>query len=191
MTTATQPEAIHNLDRMFESHPSVTASLEDFEHSEKNSPMIRLPSHHSGFRDDSSEPDNDSTSEGPWSPTGWKGAIGSGSGWYRHRPYLDDSPIKRYSGRSTDTPSRDKSPVFDDDDPTLPMNIPLPKGSMSPEKGLSASPTPEEVRTKKETSEQISSAEDLHKESDALPEERKDNCIATGKQHCVYTANAG
>lgn len=177
MTSATQTEAISKLDRMFESHPSLSASLEDFEQNEKNSPMIRLPSQHSGFRDDSSEPGNDSTSEGPWSPPGWKGA-GSSNGWYRHQPYLRESPLVKFSRADSGTHSRDRasrSPAFDDDDPTLPMNIPLPRGSMSPEKGFSASPAPEQARMKKEASERIRS-EDTIKEEGEPSEEKKDNC---------------
>ena len=177
MTAATQQEAISNLDRMFESHPSLSASLESFEDDEKQSPMIKLPSQHSGFRDDSSEPGNEDVSDGPWSPQGWKGTMSSGNGWYRHQPYVEESPLKRFSGRNTGLQSRDResrSPVFDDDDPTLPMNIPLPRGSQSPEKDY-ATPSPE-LRSKKETGVQASPGGDMDNENEALSPEKKDNC---------------
>ena len=177
MTSATRTEAISKLDRMFESHPSLSASLEDFEHDEKQGPMIRLPSHHSGFREDSSEAGNDSTSDGPWSPPGWKGTVSS-NGWYRHNPYLKELPLKRLSKPNSGLQSRDRashSPAFDDDDPTLPMNIPLPRGSRSPEKGFSASPSPETTRSKKESSGQTPQVQEEQEEASA--EEKKDNCI--------------
>ena len=178
-------EALAKLDRMFESHPSLSASLEDFEHNDKTlqqaSPtMVKLPSQHSGFREDSSEAGgNDSTtSDGPWSPPGgtWKSTINSPNGWYRHNPYLQgsSSPLKRVSKPGSGPQSRgvSYSPRFDDDDPTLPMNIPLPRGSRSPEKGFSVSPPPAEAKTK-EASMQPSRAE---VQEETSTEERKENC---------------
>lgn len=38
----------------FDAHPSLQASLEDFEHDER-SPVFGLPSQHSGFRSEDSE----------------------------------------------------------------------------------------------------------------------------------------
>lgn len=117
---------------MFESHPSLSASLQDFE-DEVSPTMIKIPSTHSGFRDDNSAPES---STGPWSPTGFPPTLSSGSNWYRRQPYRQET---RSATRSI--------PPFDDDDPTLPMNIPLPRGSTSPAKDcFSPSPSPEVIR---------------------------------------------
>lgn len=118
---------------LFESHPSLSASLQDFE-DEASPTMIKIPSTHSRFRDDSSAP---GSSNGPWSPTGFPPTLSSGSNWYRRQPY-------RQQSRST---TQSMPPSNDDDDPTLPMNIPLPRGSTSPAKDyFSPSPSPEVVR---------------------------------------------
>ena len=86
-------------DYNFDDHPSLDASLEDFEHdTTRNSPIFDLPSQHSGFRDD--DVDGSINSEGtsdeadktkeqpPWSPPGLRGYdYVPRSSWYRHQPY--------------------------------------------------------------------------------------------------------
>jgi hypothetical protein len=83
-----------------------------------------------------------------WSPHGWRGPSAiAGSGWYRHQPYIRESsasasPSRGGSGMSMGAGSRSREPsrrlksegIDDEDDLTLPANIPLPRGSMSPDK---------------------------------------------------------
>lgn len=133
-----------SLDEMFDDHPSLSASLEDFENNENASPLFRLPSQHSGFKSDESEADVESNSEGPWSPPAWK-QQNTASGWYRHQPYQQNILDLRTSG--SPSKSRDSSPKYesareDEADLTIPANIPLPRGSMSPVKERSRSPSP-------------------------------------------------
>ncbi|MCJ1280811.1 hypothetical protein MMC26_000128 [Xylographa opegraphella] len=131
-------------DDLYESHPSLSASLEDFENNEVPSPTFQLPSHRSGFKSDESEVDPASNSEGPWSPPAWKRADAS-SGWYRHQPYLKGSGNPRFSAsasRSRETSPQYESVAEDKEDLTMPANIPLPRGSLSPVKERSPSPPP-------------------------------------------------
>lgn len=133
-----------SLDEMFDNHPSLSASLEDFENNENASPVFRLPSQHSGFKSDDSEADVESNSEGPWSPPAWK-QQNTGSGWYRHQPYQQTDLGLRASGspsRSRETSPKYESAREDEADLTIPANIPLPRGSMSPVKERSRSPSP-------------------------------------------------
>ncbi|KAL9614361.1 MAG: hypothetical protein Q9167_001164 [Letrouitia subvulpina] len=125
----------------FDDHPSLSASLEDFEHHDR-SPTFALPSQHSGFKSDESEADPDSTSEGPWSPPAWR-RQSAAAGWYRHQPYSHDKLLPRPSAspsRSKETSPQYESAKEEDEDLTVPANIPLPRGSMSPVKEGSPSP---------------------------------------------------
>lgn len=135
---------IDSLDQEFDDHPSLSASLEDFEHNENRSPLFGLPSQHSGFKSDESEVDAESNSEGPWSPPTW-GKQSAPGGWYKHQPYLTDNrnlkPILSNS-RSRDTSPQYESAKEEDEDITIPANIPLPRGSLSPMKERSPSPPP-------------------------------------------------
>ncbi|MCJ1433098.1 hypothetical protein MMC27_002457 [Xylographa pallens] len=131
-------------DDLYESHPSLSASLEDFENNDQPSPIFQLPSHHSGFKSEESEVDAASNSEGPWSPPGWKRSD-AGSGWYRHQPYLQGSLNPRFSvsaSRSREGSPQYESATEDKEDLTIPANIPLPRGSLSPVKERSPSPPP-------------------------------------------------
>ena len=157
-----------NLDVMFDDHPSLSASLEDFEHNESRSPTsptFALPSQHSGFKSDESEVDAES-SEGPWSPPGgipatWRKNYTVG-GWYKHQPYLQENQSLKAS--ASPSCSRNTSPQYesareDEGETILPANIPLPRGSMSPvkERSPSASPYPkgeEDFRQTFENAEQ-------------------------------------
>ena len=134
---------IDNLDNIFDDHASLSASLEDFEHNEPASPAFRLPSQHSGFKSEDSEPENESNSEEPWSPPAWKNPPSS-HGWYRHQPYLQQSMNSRPS--ASPIKSRELSPEYesameDEGDYTLPANIPLPRDSISPAKEIPPSPS--------------------------------------------------
>lgn len=138
-------DRLDDLNDMFDDHPSLSASLEDFEPTERPSPLLRLPSHHSGFKLEESEAGHESVSEGPWSPTAWR-RPDNGSGWYRHQPpYLQESSHLRSS--ASPVKSREMSPEYesareDEGDCTIPANIPLPRGSLSPVKERSRSPLP-------------------------------------------------
>lgn len=138
------------LDQAFDDHPSLSASLEDYEHHEDPSPLLPLPSQHSGFKSDSSETGADTNADEPWSPPGWRNQ-GASNSWYRHQPY--QHPIPHLKPPHTASRSRETSPAYenyesaresakDDYDITIPANIPLPRGSLSPVKERSASPAP-------------------------------------------------
>ena len=158
-TTATKTEARGS--RLFESHPSLSVSLEDFEQHEKPSPkVIRFPSHHSGFHEESSEAGTDSD-QPPYSPAFFRPTMSSQtSGWYRHQPYEGSSPLRLSPEARLNSRERSylrASATFDDDDPTLPLNIPLPQGSMSPTKSyFTPSPSPEHRFTSPPTMPQAS-----------------------------------
>ena len=112
----------------YDDQGSVTASLEDFDASDRaRSPALGmgtpfLPSHHLGFRSEESEPDSESA--GPWSPPAWRKA---GSGWFRQPTAAQNNSRNGAFG------SRQTSPMYDstgeggvDGDVTLPINVPLP-----------------------------------------------------------------
>ncbi|KAL8904918.1 MAG: hypothetical protein Q9207_002948 [Kuettlingeria erythrocarpa] len=127
----------------FDDHPSLAASLEDFEHNDR-SPTFGLPSQHSGFKSDESEPEGDSTSEGPWSPLAWRSQTADAA-WYRHQPYAQDSrllrPSKSPSRSRTTSPQHQCAEAAEEGNTILAANIPLPRGSMSPI--MEQSPSPE------------------------------------------------
>jgi hypothetical protein len=160
---------------LFESHPSLSASLEDFENNENPSPVFRVPSQHSGFKSEESDADVASNSSGPWSPPGWQPSD-AGSGWYRHQPYAQISPSPRLRSSASGSRSREASPQYesadeDNEDHTLPANIPLPRGSLSPlkegspAKERSPSPAPvdnKETDTEKKIKEESAVPDDLN-----------------------------
>lgn len=135
--------AAHDLDHAFDEHPSVTASLEDFEEQERRSPLFGMPSQHSGFRSDhdGSEMDDQSSAGAPWSPPGFGNRNTNASGWFRQDPY------GRYALQPSTSPSRSRhpSPEYEDaqegePDVTIAANIPLPRGTDSPMKERSPEP---------------------------------------------------
>lgn len=129
-----------NLDTS-DDHPSLSASLEDFEHNDR-SPTFGMPSQHSGFKSEESEPEGDSNSEGPWSPPAWRRQVAD-AGWYRHQPYAQDNQHLKPSmspARSRHTSPQYRNANEEEGDTILPANIPLPRGSMSPVKEPSPSP---------------------------------------------------
>lgn len=143
------------LDNTFDDHPSLSASLEDFEEQQNRSPLFGLPSQHSGFKSeaDDSDVEEKSSNGAPWSPPGFRrhargGSRGVGS-WLRHDPY---GTAHRLDLRPSISPSRSRqtSPEYEDardgdEDPTLPANIPLPAGTDSPLKERSPEPEPVKV----------------------------------------------
>ncbi|KAL2008653.1 hypothetical protein VTN00DRAFT_6847 [Thermoascus crustaceus] len=156
------------LDHVFDDHPSLSASLEDFAATCNNNlhrpPLFDIPSQHSGFRSDESDGEDETTPSGePWSPPGFRRHdYVPGSGWYRHQPYLRREVNNRLDLRPTikDTPSqsREPSPQYEDApeapsagesktatatdiaDITLPANMPLSAGTDAPLKARSPSP---------------------------------------------------
>ena len=171
---------IDNIDAMFDDHPSLSASLEDFEHNENRSPVsptFGIPSQHSGFKSDESEADAES-SEGPWSPPGgsptaWRRDSGVG-GWYRHQPYLQENQSPKPSAspsRSRNTSPQYESAREDEGETILPANIPLPRGSVSPvkERSPSSSPYP---RKEDDNGQNVDNAE-----QDMPAPETTNNCL--------------
>ncbi|KAI9934988.1 hypothetical protein ASPWEDRAFT_663686 [Aspergillus wentii DTO 134E9] len=158
---------LDELDNVFDDHPSLDASLEDFENNSNahRSPMFGLPSQHSGFRSEESEgEEEDLTPNGErWSPPGFRRYdYVQGSGWYRHQPYLRKIDQDRLSLKPTvglsPSQSREPSPQYEDalesptvgkrsdtetgDSITIAANVPLPTDADSPQKGRSPSPGP-------------------------------------------------
>lgn len=129
---------------IYDDHPSLSASLEDFEHNDR-SPVFGLPSQHSGFKSEESESESEeAVSEEPWSPPAWRQQNAAG-GWYRHQPYPQDKNLLKASAsasRSRGTSPQYESAQEEEGDVTMPANIPLPRGSMSPVKERSPSPSP-------------------------------------------------
>ncbi|KAI9807029.1 MAG: hypothetical protein M1825_005746 [Sarcosagium campestre] len=130
------------LQDVFDDHPSLSASLEDFEHhanfSESGqSPALNIASHHSGFyKSEDGDGDSHIGSDGPFSPPALRFGLGSESGgWSSHRPYQQD-PISRRLADSA-RGSREASPQYEsapEGDTTLPV-IPKPRArSTSPHK---------------------------------------------------------
>lgn len=162
---------IEELEEIFDDHPSLNASLQDFEssdlhlhaaypssshrpHHQQNSPNFGYPSHHSGFR---SETSSDLASEmedhGRYSPPAWRRA-GDGkrsSGFWSRR---QENILGNGAGASVGLGrgSRESSVEFEsadegdegdaDGDATLEAarRTRLPTGSLSPEKRRSPSP---------------------------------------------------
>lgn len=142
---------IEELEGMFDDHPSLNASLQDFEQGnieiDHNPPRrFGYPSQHSGFRSDTDSEDDlrDSVSRGGYSPPAWRreenGNRSSGF-WNRHSNIL---------GKRHRELSRESSPEYESadegggSDPTLAAAVRtrLPTGSISPEKKRSPSPGP-------------------------------------------------
>ncbi|KAH8427528.1 uncharacterized protein LDX57_005241 [Aspergillus melleus] len=156
---------LDELDNVFDDHPSLDASLEDFENASNShrSPVFGLPSQHSGFRSEDSE-DEDATPQAErWSPPGFRRYdYVQGSGWYRHQPYSRAIDHERLGLKPTvelsPSQSREPSPQYEDalegttavqrstsadtGVATIAANVPLPRDTDSPLKGRSPSPGP-------------------------------------------------
>ncbi|KAI9714623.1 MAG: hypothetical protein M1828_001160 [Chrysothrix sp. TS-e1954] len=129
-------------------HRSITASLEDFEGSSprdspRDSPILQMPSQHSGFRSTSPpersldrEPSEFSLSDsaGPWSPPAWRR---QGAGWFEQHDQLGVGPGAQKSPSHSTPGSRQSSPGGE---LILPASVALPP---SPEKGRSPEDSPE------------------------------------------------
>lgn len=155
---------LDELDNAFDDHPSLDASLEDFENNSNahRSPTFALPSQHSGFRSDSDGEQDDTVHGAPWSPPGGRGHdYIPGSGWYRHQPYERKYDQDRLTLQPTvglrQSQSREPSPQYEDAhetpaagkpgdadsrDTTVAASAPLPTDRCTPIKHRSPSPTP-------------------------------------------------
>jgi hypothetical protein len=142
------------LDNVFDDHPSLSASLEDFEHNEPHcennrSPLFVIPSHHSGFykSDDGDSDIPESDSGGPWSPPAWRREPSAGAGasnngmWqlYRPSPHRHEqrgSKSNAHGNRSPLKRSRETSPLYEsanEGDTTLPPQCEMQSKSPSPQ----------------------------------------------------------
>lgn len=142
----TKMATIEEIEGLFDEHPSLDASLQDFEPGSSElgqSPRFGLyQSHHSGYRSEDSDSERaESLSGGGYSPPAWrrsKNGVRS-SGFWRS----SDNILGKRS-RS----SRDSSPEYesaeDGADKILAAaaRTRLPTGSLSPEKRRSPSPDP-------------------------------------------------
>ncbi|KAI2945524.1 hypothetical protein CBS147343_2065 [Aspergillus niger] len=162
---------LDELESAFDEHPSLDASLEDFESNSnaRQSPVFGLPSQHSGFRSEESDgEDDDLTPNGDrWSPPGLRRYdYVQGSGWYRHQPYVRNADYDRFclkpSVGLSPSQSREPSPQYEDAleaptagkrsqsaetaDITIAANVPLPADAETPGKGRSPSPGPKGAR---------------------------------------------
>ena len=146
MATAT----IEELEGLFDDHPSLDASLQDFEPgssdtndpSSPSAPRFGYPSQHSGFRSESeSEREDSPVSGGGFSPPAWRrDRNGNRSTGFWNRSA--NTKVRRGYD------SRESSPEYEDayegQDATLAAaaRTRLPTGSLSPEKQRSPSPAP-------------------------------------------------
>ena len=116
---------IDDLDSDFDDHPSLDASLEDFEHDTNGtSPIFGLPSQHSGFRDDDGDDDDSEDNDSDegvrerWSPPGFRPyGYARGNSWDHRQSYkrgdISDrhrSPGLKSSALNSPFHSREPSP---------------------------------------------------------------------------------
>ncbi|KAI5362095.1 hypothetical protein Slin15195_G057460 [Septoria linicola] len=125
----------HYLD----SHPSLNASMDDFDAREFSPTIPDMPSQHSGFRSNRHSEYSEASSRRSYSPPAWRKA---GSGWFKHQEALSPN---RNGYRSKDTSPQYHSADEDGEDGDVTAyktarRIPLPE---SPVKGRSPGVTPE------------------------------------------------
>ncbi|PIA94925.1 hypothetical protein CB0940_08094 [Cercospora beticola] len=133
------PADMTSRQHYLDSHPSLNASMDDFDAREFSPTIPDMPSQHSGFRSNGHSEYSEASSRRSYSPPAWRKA---GSGWFKHQEALSPN---RNGYRSKDT-----SPLYqsadeegDDGDATAyrtARRIPLPE---SPVKGRSPRVTPE------------------------------------------------
>lgn len=128
---------------VFDSTPSLSASMEDFESRDISPNLSRtLSRSHLQFRSPVASEYSDVTDahvQGSWSPPAWRKA---GSGWFKHHDGLASPMRSREGSPQKDDECHDVD--GDDEDMTAAAEIPLPR---SPSKGrsLSRSLSPERV----------------------------------------------
>ena len=176
---------------LFDDHPSLSASLEDFEQSPR-SPAFGLPSQHSGFKSEESESEDEPVSEEPWQPPAWR-SNGAPTGWYRHQPYPQNVDLLRASASASRSRGTSYESAHEEDkDQTLAARIPLPRGSLSPKKERSPSRSPVNAAEPSSPLGQPETGQDVAQETEdaedtaAFPE-GKNNCplpIILRMQNC-------
>lgn len=137
---------LEELEGIFDDHPSLDASLQDFEPGSSElapSPRFGLyPSHHSGFRSEESDSDKEnSASGGGYSPPAWRRTKSGmrSSGFWRSNDHV--------LGKRSRS-SKESSPEYESADDGADLTLAaaartrLPTGSLSPEKRRSPSPDP-------------------------------------------------
>lgn len=187
MMAANRPGAA----RSYDDHPSLSASLEDFEQSPR-SPAFDLPSQHSGFKSEPSESEDDPVSEEPWEPPAWRNQK-SGGGWYRHQPYLQDHNLLKTSvsaSRSRGTSPRHGSAQREEEDITLAAKIPLPRGSVSPVKERSPSNSPGQDTKPSSPSPHPEIGQEFgEKEEASVVPENNNNCVLSSPRYVWISTN--
>jgi hypothetical protein len=137
---------LEDLEGIFDEHPSLNASLQDFEHESSEiapSPQFNLyPSHLSGFRSEESDSDKEnSLSGGGYSPPAWRRSKNGmrSSGFWRS----SDNVLRKHARNERELSAEYES-ADDGADDTLEAAVRtrLPTGSLSPEKRRSPSPDP-------------------------------------------------
>ncbi|TVY49170.1 hypothetical protein LOCC1_G000958 [Lachnellula occidentalis] len=137
---------IEELEGLFDDHPSLDASLQDFEpeNSEINqSPRFGYPSHHSGFRSDTSSETEEITSGGRFSPPAWRrdGNGNRSSGFWNRGNNMLGKRSRESRESSPEFESADEG-EYGDETLAAATRTRLPTGSLSPEKQRSPSPNP-------------------------------------------------
>jgi hypothetical protein len=173
---------IEELEGLFDDHPSLDASLQDFEPGSSEfdqSPRFGgYPSHHSGFRSDTDSEIAGSDSGGRYSPPAWRREVDGhrSSGFWNRR-----SNILENRGRD----SRESSPGYESADDGADRTLEaaartrLPTGSLSPEKRRSPSPEayPEGGRDFGQTFGEIKQEGQEGQEVNVLSAENPNNCM--------------
>lgn len=119
-------------------HPSINASMDDFEAREFSPTMPDIPSQHSGFRSNNASEYSEQSSRRSYSPPPWRQA---GSGWFKQHPSL----LPHQAGHGSREPSPQYHSAEEEGygDATAwrsASRVPLPA---SPTKGRSPSNSPE------------------------------------------------
>jgi hypothetical protein len=128
------PTAMTSRQAFLDSHPSINASMDDFEAREFSPTMPEIPSQHSGFRSNNAS-EYSENSRRSYSPPAWRKA---GSGWFKHQSL---SPNR--SGYGSKEPSPQYHSADEDGEATAyrsATRVPLPA---SPTKGRSPAHSPE------------------------------------------------
>ncbi|KAK4624820.1 uncharacterized protein CLAFUR5_06009 [Fulvia fulva] len=139
--------AMTSRQHYLDSHPSLGASMDDFEAREFSPTIPDMPSQHSGFREGYQSNQHSEYSERSsrrsYSPPAWRKA---GSGWFQHHQAL--SPNRRgYNSKDPSPQYHSADEEGDNGDVTAyrtARRIPLPE---SPVKGRTPSGTPEPAAT--------------------------------------------
>ena len=172
---------LDELDHVFDDHPSLDASLEDFESNSNTHrfPLFGMPSQHSGFRSEESDDEITDPAHDRWSPPALRGHdIVQGSGWYRGQPYpRSDLRAQRIELKPTSglnmspSMSREASPQYEDalEDPTkarandrdaeAAAKVPLPLETGTPF-GRSPSPCAQRTQSRTQSAETVMAPQD-------------------------------